>query len=84
MKEVNIGLVVRTYDDTGDYKEMRSENLPIIRDCSIMKDIVAGEVVCVQLSPNVKAFYFKVPEDWPENWTELGSNTVNKNSNNKN
>lgn len=82
MKKVNIGLVVRAYDEIGNFKETRCENLPDIPNDGIMKDIIAGEVVCVQLTPYVEAFYFIVPEDWPKNWTELGPNTENNNNKN--
>lgn len=73
MKKINIGLVVRTYDESGNCKEGRYDNV----SCKgapddIMKDIINGEAIQVRLMPNVDAFYFRVPNDWPENWTQLG------------
>lgn len=74
MKEINIGLVVRTYNKAGDFEEERYDhvsykNMP----ANILDDLIVGELICVELLPDVEAFYFKVPADWPENWTELGS-----------
>jgi hypothetical protein len=65
-------LVVRTYDETGCFYETREDNVSCksIPD-DVMKALVAGEVIRVQLMPNVEAFYFEVPKDWPKNWTTL-------------
>ena len=76
MKKINIGVVVRIHDEAGNFEEVRydhvsCENIP----SDIMDDLMAGEVISVQLMPNAEAFYFKVPLDWPENWTELGTHT---------
>ena len=70
MRKGNIGLVVRIYDETGGFYEIREDNLPheIIPD-EMMKCLMARELCTIQLSPNVKAFYFAVPSDWPKNWT---------------
>lgn len=72
MKKINIGLVVRTYDETGCFYETRKDKVSYksIPD-DIMKELIAGELVCVQLMPNVEVFYFEVPKDWPQNWTML-------------
>jgi hypothetical protein len=72
MRKVNIGMVVRTYDETGCYFETRDDKIScksIPED--VMKELMCGEVICVQLAPNVEAFYFEVPKDWPKNWTTL-------------
>ena len=74
MKKINIGVVVRIHNEAGDFEEVRydpvlCENIP----SDIFDDLMAGEVIRLQLTPNVEAFYFKVPADWPGNWTELGS-----------
>lgn len=79
MKTTQICVVVRNYDKNGDYCETRydkvsCENLPM----DIMNDLLAGEVVCVKVTPNVEAFYFVKPHDWPDNWAELGSKNKNK------
>jgi hypothetical protein len=77
MKNVRICSVVRFYDELGDYREKRYDNIScgdVPKD--IMRDLVSGEVVCVKIAPNVEAFYFKKPEDWPENWTELGTHNM--------
>ena len=73
MKKINVGLLVRTYDENGDYSERRCDNISCegIPD-DIMKDIINGELIQVHLMPNVEAFYFRVPNDWPEKWTKLG------------
>jgi len=74
MKNVQICTVVRVYDETGDYSEKRYDNVScedVPED--IMEDLISGEVVCVKLLPNVEAFYFEKPKDWPENWTKLGT-----------
>ena len=72
MRTVNIGLVVRTYDETGCFIETRKDKVSCksIPD-DVMKDLMAGEVIRVQLMPNVEAFCFEVPKDWPKNWTKL-------------
>ena len=72
MRKVNIGLVVRTYDETGCFYETREDKISCksIPD-DVMKDLMSGEVIRVQLMPNVEAFYFEVPKDWPKNWTTL-------------
>ena len=74
MKKINIGLVVRIYNENGNYQEKRYDNVSCedVPD-DIMKDIIKGEVIQVQLMPNVDAFCFRVPNDWPDNWTQLGS-----------
>lgn len=72
MKKINIGLIVRTYEEDGGFYETRKSHMPCKgMPKNIMKDLIAGEVVCVQVTPNVEAFYFEVPKDWPENWTTL-------------
>ena len=75
MKKVNIGLVVRTYDEVGNFTEIRRDHVSCdnIPD-EMKKELMAGEVVSVKLMSNVEALYFKVPKDWPCNWTELGGN----------
>ena len=76
MKNVRICTVVRFYDETGDYSEKRYDNVSckdIPKD--IMEELISGEVVCVKGLPNIEAFYFEKPEDWPENWFELGEYT---------
>ena len=72
MKEINIGVVVRTHNKTGGFEETRynhisCKNIP----SDIIDNLIAGELVCVQLMPDVEAFYFKVPVDWPENWADM-------------
>lgn len=74
MKKINIGVVVRIHNKASDFEEVRydhvlCENIP----SDIMENLMAGEVISVQLMPNAEVFYFKVPSDWPVNWTELGS-----------
>jgi hypothetical protein len=59
MKTVKICTVVRVYDEKGTYSETRYDNVScenIPRD--IMKELLDGEVICVNVTPNVKAFYF--------------------------
>lgn len=76
MKTVKICAVVRLYDKTGNYSETRYDNVScedIPED--IMKDLLSGEVICVKIARNVEAFYFNKPEDWPDNWTQLGTHT---------
>ena len=80
MKEINIGAVVRTYNKIGGFEEMRynhisCDNMP----SEIRAALIAGELICVQLMSNAEAFYFKVPNDWPENWAELRSDSNKKN-----
>lgn len=73
MNTAKICTVVRVYDEKGTYSETRYDNVScenIPRD--IMKELLDGEVICVDVDPNVKAFYFAKPKDWPENWAELG------------
>ena len=77
MKNAHICTVVRFYDEKGDYREKRydnvySKNIPN----EIMKDLLAGEVICHNIAPNVEAFCFNKPMDWPENWAELGTKIV--------
>ena len=73
MENVRICTVVRFYNETGKYSEKRYDNVScedIPED--IMEDLASGEVVCVKITPNVEVFYFRKPENWPENWTQLG------------
>ena len=75
----NICIVVRVYDEMGTYSETRydnvkSDNIPM----DIMEKLVLGELICVKVTPNVDAFYFEKPKDWPDNWTVLGSKNKNK------
>lgn len=65
--------VVRIYNETGAYSETHYDNVlceSLPED--IMESVVSGEVICVKLMPNVEAFYFEKPKDWPDNWAELG------------
>ncbi len=73
MKNVQICNVVRVYDETGNYSEVRYDNISC-RDFpkDMLEDIISGEVICVKITPNVEAYYFEKPEDWPENWARLG------------
>ena len=76
MENVRICTVVRFYDETGDYSEKRYDNVScedVPED--IMEDLISGEVVCVKVLPDVEAFYFEKPNNWPENWSELGEYT---------
>jgi hypothetical protein len=73
-KNTQICTVVRIYNEEGSYSETRyesilSENMP----GGIVDALVSGEVLCVNLMPNVEAYYFEKPKDWPENWTEIGT-----------
>ena len=73
MKNIRICSVVRFYDEEGNYSEQRYDNVSyedFPKDT--LKDIISGEVICVQITPNVEAYYFEKPKDWPENWTQLG------------
>ena len=73
MVKINIGVVVRTYGENGRFDEMRFDNISCENISEeIMKEIINGEIICVKLMENVEAFYFNVPNDWPENRTELG------------
>lgn len=73
MKDVRICMILRVYDETGNGSEKRYDNMPCDNmPEDIMDDLIAGEVICIKLTPNVEAFYFKRPEDFPEDWTELG------------
>ena len=70
MKKINIGLVLRIYEEGREVYETRKDH--ISSECmpeDIMKDLIAGEVICVQVTPNSEALYFKVPDDWPADWT---------------
>lgn len=74
MNSIQLCTVVRTYNEEGSYSETRYES--IMREnmpASIMRDLLSGEVLCVDLMPNVEVFYFVKPKDWPQNWTELGT-----------
>ena len=74
MEEMNIGVVVRTYSQNGNFKETHYNNVSYRNmRADIIPDLIAGEIVCVKLTPNIAAFYFKVPVDWPENWTKMGA-----------
>ena len=77
MKDVQICVVARIYNEDGSYSETRYDNVSCeTMPEDILEDLVSGEVVCVDLMPHAEAFYFKKPEDWPENWTELGECTM--------
>ena len=58
MKKVNIGLVVRTYDEVGNFTEIRRDHVSCdnIPD-EMKKALMAGEVVSVNLMSNVEALY---------------------------
>ena len=66
--------VVRIYDEMGDYDEQRYDNISCeFMPEDVVADLISGEVICVELTPNAEVFYFVKPEDWPDNWTELGT-----------
>ena len=74
MNNVQIFAVVRFYKEDGDYSELRYDNV----SCENLPEddleyLISGEVICVELTPNAKMFYFAKPNDWPENWTEIGT-----------
>jgi hypothetical protein len=72
----NICAVVRVYDETWNYNEMRYDSVSQeAMPEDDLKALVSGEVICVKLMPDVEAFYFEKPEDWPEKWSELGKYT---------
>lgn len=78
MKSVKICVVVRSYDETGDYIETRSENVSCENlPSDIMNDLLKGKVICVKVAPHVEAFYFVKPKDWTDNWTEIGGHNFN-------
>lgn len=73
MNNVQICTVVRSYDETGNYSEQRYDNVSCENmPKDIVADLVAGEVVCVKITPNVEVFYFRQPDNWPANWAQLG------------
>ena len=66
-------IIMGTYSETRD-DHVKSDNIPV----AIMEKLVSGELICVKVTPNVEAFYFVKPHDWPDNWAELGSKNKNK------
>ena len=79
MEKVNVGLIVRTYEEDGGFYETRRDHISCTyMSQDMMKDLISGEVIGVQITTDAEAFYFKVPDDWPENWTKLGSNNHKK------
>ena len=72
MEKVNVGLIVRTYEEDGGFYETRRDHISCTyMSQDMMKDLISGEVIGVQITTDAEAFYFKVPDDWPENWTTL-------------
>ena len=79
MNDARICTVVRIYDESGDYKELRYDNVSC--EClpaDVLESLLSGEVICFKIMPNVELFSFKRPDDWPENWTKLGGHNIGK------
>lgn len=74
MRDIQICAVVRFYKEDGDYSELRYDNVSYENmPEDDLEYLISGEALCVDLTPNAKAFYFAKPKDWPENWTEIGT-----------
>ena len=80
VENINICMVIRTYDDMGDFEETRKDNIATENiPPDIMKVLISGELIRLKLMPNVGVFYFEKPKSWPDNWSKLGSHNTSSN-----